>query len=135
LGLKIVGYITTDSLNAGFIPHQIQNITIKQFTEDQGHQFLLSWTEYINKAPLVLKSLLQENFYEGICFYSIEQLNHIDHASDLLKLLSEKNYWIGFSREKKIFRGKNGLTDVLELWWLKKNSEGPRKDLTNLWAN
>jgi sporadic carbohydrate cluster protein (TIGR04323 family) len=134
MGLKIVGYITSDSLNSGFIPHQMQNANIKHFTEEEGHQFLLSWTEYIGKAPMVFKSLLQENFYEGICFYSIEQLNHIENAGNLLKFLSQQNYWIGFSREKLFFQGENGLSNVSKLWWLKTKLESSKRDLGNLWG-
>lgn len=72
--LKTVGYITSDPLKLGYISHLNQNQKNKRFVESQQYQFLLSWTEYKGKAFFVLRSLLLENFYEGICFYSIEQL-------------------------------------------------------------
>lgn len=135
MGLKIVGYITSDSLRTGFIPHQMQNGSIRQFVEEEQHQFLLSWTEYIGKAPLVLKSLEQESFFQGICFYSLEQLDHIENAREILKHFLKKNLWIGFAREKIYFQNEAQLENVIQLLWLKNHFEGSRKDLEPLWAN
>ena len=113
MGIRVVGYITSDTFLSGFISHQVQNASIKQYTEEEGHKYLLSWTEYINKAPIVLNSLLQESFFDGICFYSLEQLNHIKNAQKLLKELAKKDYWIGFAKEKQCFKGYDNLESIL----------------------
>ena len=119
---KAVGYIASDSFQNGFVSHQFQNQTIKNFLSNQNYIFMLSWTEYKGCAPQVLKSLLQENFYDGICFYSIEQLLVVSDASALFQQLKNSGAWIGFARENIFFEGQHGFNDCLKLWWLLKNT-------------
>ncbi len=131
--MKVVGYITSDPLHEQYIPFGMQNRIIKEFVEGQGKTFMLSWTEARQMAPWMLDSLLQENFYQGICFYSLDQLLSIPQADDYLARLSTLNIWIGFALEKLSFRGNENLMEVVSLLHLKKLSSFPRKDLPHLW--
>lgn len=117
---KIVGYITSRHLKDGFIPQQMQNLLIKNFLENLKHNFLLSWTEYKGAPSLVFDSLLLENFYDGICFYSLEQIFYFDDPLNYLYKLKNKNIWIGFAREGLFFKGDSSFDIVLKTWWLLK---------------
>lgn len=100
---EVVGYITSDYLSRGYIPHNLQNMLIRDFVKKFEFQFKLSWTEYKDKAPVVLNSLLQEKFYQGICFFSMEQLIFLPNAALVLKKLKDKNIWVGFALENECF--------------------------------
>jgi sporadic carbohydrate cluster protein (TIGR04323 family) len=132
--LKIAGYITSNSLKKGFIAHNIQNNQIRSFVQMQKHNYLLSWTEFLNKCPFVFNNLLQENFYNGICFYSIEQLYDFPNSIDLLINLSKSNLWIGFAAEGLFFQSDYKFDQVLQIFKLKKLTDGSREDLKFLWA-
>lgn len=118
---KIVGCITSSSLREGFIPHHIQNMMLKNYVESHGNSFLLSWTEYKDNPSLVGRSLLNENFYDGICFYSIEQIFNFTDALEFLYELKRRNIWVGFAKEHLYFKAEHQFESVLKIWWLKYN--------------
>lgn len=132
---SIVGYITSDSLTRGFIPHAFQNFQIRSFVQNSGHNYLLSWTEQKKMSPFILNSLLEEDFYDGICFYSLEQLFLFPKSLNLIMNLSQKKIWVGFALEKLSVEGEQGLQGLIQLYKLKKLIEGPRQDLERLWGN
>ncbi len=115
---KIAGYVTSDRLKSGYIPQHIQNLLIKNYIGAQANIFLLSWTEYKDRSPLVLDSLLNETFYDGICFYSIEQLLPLSNSLEYLYALKKRNLWIGFAKEGLHFDGDQNFDPVLRIWWL-----------------
>jgi sporadic carbohydrate cluster protein (TIGR04323 family) len=105
----MVGYITSDYLDLGFTSHQIQNMTIKSFVSDTNNDFVLSWTEYKNNSKLAWNSLLEEKYYNGICFYSWEQLNHFKNINMLIETLIKKKILIGFAKEKILIKDQESL--------------------------
>jgi sporadic carbohydrate cluster protein (TIGR04323 family) len=133
MGLKVVGYIASDLLRSSFTPQQTQNFNIKLFLESSGHDFLLSWAEHKGSAPFVLRSLMEERFFDGVCFYSIEQLNALENPFDWIELFASRNYWIGFAREGISFQGDVGRHKIERFSWMKRNLEGTRPDLASIW--
>lgn len=115
---KIVGYITSNHLRDGFIPHQLQNLLIKNYIESLGSVFLLSWTGYKNTPTLVCDSLLLENFYDGICFYSLEQIMQFPEPLDYFYKLKNKKIWVGFAKENLFFYDDESFEYVLKIAWL-----------------
>ncbi|MEK6577850.1 MAG: hypothetical protein AABZ55_01370 [Bdellovibrionota bacterium] len=114
----VLGYITSNSLRDGFIPHQIQNLLIKNFVEAQGHRFFPSWSEYKDSRHIVFESLMVESFFTGICFYSIEQYLRLPDPMGALKRLSARKLWIGFARENMSFMANDPDVQFLKLAWL-----------------
>lgn len=113
--MKIVGYITSDPVGKHKVAFSIQNRIIKEFVETSGKTFMLSWTEASQMAPWMLESLLLENFYEGICFFSLHQLLHCPDPLEQLQKLKEKNIWIGFAQEQCFLQGEVGFRDTVTL--------------------
>lgn len=97
--MKFVGYITSDPLSSGFIPHNVQNFTIKNFLAKNDHEFLLSWTEYKNHSKLALNSLCEEKYFQGICFFSWEQLRTFNDVKEKLRSLLDNGLVLSFARE------------------------------------
>jgi sporadic carbohydrate cluster protein (TIGR04323 family) len=128
--MKIVGYITSDFLRKGFVAQQIQNMSIRKFLEERRLQYLLSWSEYKGKAPFVLTSLLQENFYEGICFYSVEQLYTMANLQECLTQIKSRELWLGFACESFVV---DDVQEALSFIWMKRELEKKREDLGYLW--
>jgi hypothetical protein len=86
-------------------------------------------------TPFVFNSLLEESFFDGICFYSLEQLYNFPDAMNLLKQLSQGELWIGFAAEKIYFRNKINFDNTSQLYLLKSQCEGTREVLGFLWGN
>lgn len=116
---NVVGYISTGS-TLGFThpPHSVQNLVIKKFVEDLKMSYLLSWSEFNRLAPMVFKSLLQEKFFSGICFFSINQLCESTEYISLLKNIRKP--WIGFASEKIVISTKEELDDFIKIFSLRK---------------
>lgn len=115
---RIVGYITSSHLKDGFVSQQVQNLLIKNFLENQKKTFLLSWTEYKTAPSLVFDSLLLEEFYEGICFFSLEQTFHFTEPLEYFYKLKNRKLWAGFAREGLFFYDESSFEAVLKTWWL-----------------
>ncbi len=86
-------------------------------------------------CPFVFNSLLEEDFYDGICFYSIEQLFNFPEPLNQIKKLAELNIWIGFANEKIAINSKTDIEEAQRLLLLKSVAEGSREDLKFLWDN
>ncbi|MES2962702.1 MAG: hypothetical protein V4760_02355, partial [Bdellovibrionota bacterium] len=130
--MKVVGYIASDSLRLGFASHQIQNQSIQRFLLKRGATFLLSWTEYKGCAPMVLESLTREDFHDGICLYSLEQLGALANAPAVFRRLRENVGWIGFAREEIVCDSDESFAKAQELLWLQSNLMRSRGDLAML---
>ena len=118
IGVKFVGYITSDSLSNGFIPHNIQNLSIKNFLIKKEHIFLLSWTEYKNHSQLAFNSLIEENYFQGICFYCWEQLQNITDVQTKLRELLSRGILLSFAREGILIETKEELEAFFENYFL-----------------
>ena len=116
---NIVGYISTGS-NFAYAspPHAVQNLVIRKFVEDLKMSYLLSWSEFNKLGPMVFKSLLQENFYSGICFFSINQLYESTDYISLLKNM--RTPWLGFASEKIIISTNEELSDFVKTFSLRR---------------
>lgn len=132
--MRVVGYIASDSFRHGYVTHQVQNQAIRHFLSGQGREFLLSWSEFKGQAPLVLRSLLQEKFYQGICFYSLEQLEALPDPLTWFSILGRRADWVGFAREECFFTTTQGWGEAERLFCIKSQLDRPRPDLGELWA-
>ncbi len=131
---KIVGYITSNHLRDGYFPHQFQNLLIKNFVESNNAIFLLSWTGYKDRPTLAFDSLLLENFYSGICFYSMEQILQFPDPLNYLYALKSRKIWVGFAKESLFFHNDIGFKAVLKILWLMScvSQDDPPEILENL---
>lgn len=128
--LNVVGYITSEPFSDGFVSHQIQNSTIRSYIAQNQKNLLLSWTEYVGKSNIVFDSLQIENFYQGICFYSMDQLWQMKNPFEVLETLRKRNIWIGFAKESAAFTASVGYREVLKLFWLKTQVEQNQRSLS-----
>ena len=116
--MKIVGYISSDSFTNGFINQQIQNSSIKNFLTDTGHEFLLSWTEYKQHSRLAWRSLLKETYYQGVCFYSYEQIEGSKDLLNDISILINKNIIVAFAKEKILLTTNDEFKNFLTIYQL-----------------
>ena len=127
MSLNFKGYISSRKLNDGnFIPQKVQNLVIRSACEDKKFKFNLSATEYgMNECYLILNQILKDlekNKYDGVAFYSIEQL-----PSDMkkIKLIFEtviKYKKVAFfSLENILVKNKKHLANILDIIKLKKS--------------
>lgn len=131
---KVVGYITSSHNNANFVPHSVQNQIIKSFIESKGFTYLLSWTEFKDLAPSIYLSLIEEKFYDGICFYS---LNQIDESPELFlqTFTSKKIEWLAFAQEKIIVTTDKEWKLFYQLLQLRILISNNTPTSRNLWDN
>lgn len=115
---KIVGYITSSPLQQGFVSHQLQNLLIKKTLDLYGHTLLLSWTEHKESKNFIFESLLKENFYTGICFFSLEQVLNFPEPFKMLQYLKDRNLWIGFAKENSFFSNAEEFQKIFKTAWL-----------------
>ena len=93
---KFRGYISSRSfLDGSFVEQNIQNLVIRKACEDNNFLFMLSATEYgMKNCYLMLNQVLSEinkNKFDGIAFFSIEQLPDDDNLrSKIYHLLKKK---------------------------------------------
>lgn len=130
--MNVVGYIASDSFRWGFVPHQIQNQTILRFLSKRGATYLLAWAEYKGCAPMVLESLRREDFHDGICLYSLEQLGALADGPAMLRRLRDSAGWVGFAREELVCDSDESFAKAREMLWLQSNLMGPRNDLSSI---
>lgn len=128
---KIVGYITSSLNNGNYISHANQNLVIKNFLDSINVQYLLSWTEFKNGAPAVFLNLLDEKFYDGICFFSIDQL--LESATLEACIFQQQKNWIAFANEKIIINDKLSFEFFEKIWKVKSvlNMTPSTKELWN----
>ena len=132
--LTVVGYTTGDELFHGYPQQSVQNLAVRRFVESRGHTFSLSWAEKKGATPFMLRSLLVEGFYQGICFYSLEQFAHFDSPYEWLERLAEKSQWVGFAAEELCFSDVAGKEAARRLLWLKLNVERNPHEQVQSWV-
>lgn len=128
---KIVGYISSDLIKGGVIPQSLQNLAIRNFISKNEGIFLQSWTEHHGRSPYMLEALLSQNFYDGICFFSIEQITHLEDVGQMMTNCFERGLWLGFALEEMKIESKEELESLLKIIPLKKILDNNREDL--LW--
>ena len=118
--MNFKGYISSRTLNDGsLIDQKIQNIIIRDSCKKRNINFLLSATEYgMKNCFLILNDLLKDlknNKYDGIVFFSLDQLpaNKIIR-NKIYKLLIKKKY-LFFSREDILLCNKKDIDALEEL--------------------
>ena len=94
------GYISSRKVGGSFYPQSLQNLLIRSFAEDNKINLQLSGTEWnIKNSYLMLRSINNE-FNDGIIFFSLFQI-----------LESDKNF---INLSKKILTKKKILVFCLE---------------------
>ena len=127
MSLNFKGYISSRKLNDGnYIPQKVQNLVIRSACEDNNYKFSLSATEYGMKGSyLILNQILKDlkkNKYDGIAFYSIEQLpTEIQKIKLIFETIVKKKKIILFSLENILVKNKKNLINVLEIIKIKKS--------------
>lgn len=125
--MTVVGLLTSDALNNGFIPHNLQNLKIRDFLNSKNLQYGLAWTEFKGERSNVLESLLKETFYAGICFFSIEQVLRHGDPERILTDLIDRGLWIGFALEEICLRSRPEVDNVVRLlrlrYWINRKTQ------------
>tara|TARA_B100001121_G_C18553684_1_gene556798 strand:- start:246 stop:632 length:387 start_codon:yes stop_codon:yes gene_type:complete len=125
--LNFKGYISSRKLNDGnFIPQKVQNLVIRNACEDKNFNFNLSATEYGMKGCyLVLNKILKDlkkNKYDGIAFYSIDQLpSDIKKTKIIFNSIISSKKKIYFSLENILVNNKKNINSILNIIKLKKS--------------
>tara|TARA_X000001036_G_C20616204_1_gene781081 strand:+ start:541 stop:927 length:387 start_codon:yes stop_codon:yes gene_type:complete len=115
------GYISSRKLNDGNnIPQKVQNLVIRSACEDKNFDFILSATEYgMKDSFLILNQILKElkkNKYDGIAFYSIDQLPiKIEKTKIILNDIIKNKKNIYFALENILISNKKKLLELLDL--------------------
>jgi sporadic carbohydrate cluster protein (TIGR04323 family) len=125
--LNLKGYISSRKLNDGnLIPQKVQNLVIRSACKDKNFEFNLSATEYgMKDCYLILNQILydlKKNKYDGLAFYSIDQLPvQIEKTKKILNQIIKYKKIIYFSLENIFISNKNKMLETLELIKLKKS--------------
>ena len=125
--LNFKGYISSRKLNDGnFIPQKVQNLVIRNACEDKNFNFNLSATEYGMKGCyLVLNKILKDlkkNKYDGIAFYSIDQLpSDIKKTKIIFNSIISSKKKIYFSLKNILVNNKKNINSILNIIKLKKS--------------
>ena len=115
------GYISSRKLNDGnIIPQKVQNLVIRSACEDKNFDFSLSATEYgMKDSFLILNQILKDlkkNKYDGIAFYSIDQLPiKIEKTKIILNDIIKNKKNIYFALENILISNKKKLLELLDL--------------------
>lgn len=115
--MKLRGYISSRKLEDGnLVDQSVQNLVIKQACEKFGFSYLLSATEYgMKNCFLMLQDLIQglkNKKFDGIAFYSIEQLPRSEKLRNkLYKSIIFYKKRLLFSLEKIQLKSKNEIQD------------------------
>jgi sporadic carbohydrate cluster protein (TIGR04323 family) len=125
--LSFKGYISSRKLNDGnAVPQRVQNLVIRSACNDQNFEFYLSSTEYgMNNCYLILNQILKDlekNKYDGIAFYSIDQLPaSIFKTLKIFKKIINCKKKIYFSLENILISNKKKMDEVMDLIKIKKS--------------
>lgn len=116
--MNFKGYISSRPLSDGIlIDQKIQNIIIRDSCKKKNINFLLSATEYgMKNCFLILNDLfkdLRNNKYDGIAFFSIDQLPEKKIVREKLYKFLIKEKYLFFSREDILLCNKKDI-DILE---------------------
>tara|TARA_B100001741_G_C16369981_1_gene512765 strand:+ start:368 stop:775 length:408 start_codon:yes stop_codon:yes gene_type:complete len=105
--LKFRGYISSRDLTDGsFVDQSIQNLIIRKSCEQRNFQYMLSATEYgMKNCFLMLNQVileLKKNKFDGVAFYSIDQLPNNTN-------LRKKIYEVVIKNKKKILISQENI--------------------------
>tara|TARA_B100001029_G_scaffold108940_1_gene89934 strand:- start:109 stop:513 length:405 start_codon:yes stop_codon:yes gene_type:complete len=124
--LKFRGYISSRALNDGSITDQsIQNLVIRTACEKRKFNYMLSATEYgMKNSYLMLNQVLSElkkKKFDGIAFYSIEQLpNNQNLRNKIYNIAKKYNKIILLSLEGIILSKKKEIEEFENLFKIRK---------------
>ena len=124
--LKFRGYISSRALNDGSITDQsIQNLVIRTACEKRKFNYMLSATEYgMKNSYLMLNQVLSElkkKKFDGIAFYSIEQLpNNQNLINKIYNIAKKYNKIILLSLEGIILSKKKEIEEFENLFKIRK---------------
>ena len=124
--LKFRGYISSRALNDGTITDQsIQNLVIRTACEKRKFNYMLSATEYgMKNSYLMLNQVLSElkkKKFDGIAFYSIDQLPTKQNLRNKIYNIAKKyNKKILLSLEGIILSKKNEIEEFENLFKIRK---------------
>ncbi len=124
--LKFRGYISSRALNDGTITDQsIQNLVIRTACEKRKFNYMLSATEYgMKNSYLMLNQVLSElkkKKFDGIAFYSIDQLPTNQNLRNKIYNIAKKyNKKILLSLEGIILSKKNEIEEFENLFKIRK---------------
>ena len=124
--LKFRGYISSRALNDGTITDQsIQNLVIRTACEKRKFNYMLSATEYgMKNSYLMLNQVLSElkkKKFDGIAFYSIEQLpNNQNLRNKIYNIAKKYNKIILLSLEGIILSKKKEIEEFENLFKIRK---------------
>lgn len=124
--LKFRGYISSRALNDGSITDQsIQNLVIRTACEKRKFNYMLSATEYgMKNSYLMLNQVLSElkkKKFDGIAFYSIDQLPTNQNLRNKIYNIAKKyNKKILLSLEGIILSKKNEIEEFENLFKIRK---------------
>tara|TARA_Y100000590_G_C15601842_1_gene970380 strand:+ start:398 stop:802 length:405 start_codon:yes stop_codon:yes gene_type:complete len=124
--LKFRGYISSRALNDGSITDQsIQNLVIRTACEKRKFNYMLSATEYgMKNSYLMLNQVLSElkkKKFDGIAFYSIEQLpNNQNLRNKIYNIAKKYNKKILLSLEGIILSKKKEIEEFENLFKIRK---------------
>ena len=124
--LKFRGYISSRALNDGSITDQsIQNLVIRTACENRKFNYMLSATEYgMKNSYLMLNQVLSElkkKKFDGIAFYSIEQLpNNQNLRNKIYNIAKKYNKIILLSLEGIILSKKKEIEEFENLFKIRK---------------
>ena len=105
--MKFRGYISSRDLTDGsFVDQSIQNLIIRKSCEQRNFQYMLSATEYgMKNCFLMLNQVildLKKNKFDGVAFYSIDQLPNNTN-------LRKKIYEVVIKNKKKILISQENI--------------------------
>ena len=105
--MKFRGYISSRDLTDGsFVDQSIQNLIIRKSCEQRNFQYMLSATEYgMKNCFLILNQVileLKKNKFDGVAFYSIDQLPNNTN-------LRKKIYEVVIKNKKKILISQENI--------------------------
>ena len=124
--LKFRGYISSRALNDGSITDQsIQNLVIRTACEKRKFNYMLSATEYgMKNSYLMLNQVLSElkkKKFDGIAFYSIDQLPTNQNLRNKIYNIAKKyNIKILLSQEGIILSKKKEIEEFENLFKIRR---------------
>jgi len=113
--LNLKGYISSREMRDNVIVDQsIQNLVIRKSCENKNFNFILSATEYgMKNCYLMLNQLfvdLKKNKFDGIAFYSIQQLpKEINFKRKIYKTVYKNKKKLFFAIEDILIKNKKDI--------------------------
>lgn len=122
------GYISSRNINGSFYPQSLQNLLIKNFSDDNKINLQLSGTEWnIKNSYLMLRSIINQK-NDGIIFFSLLQLSENKKKFEYFakKLIRRKKILV-FCLENIIIKDYKELKKIINV--IKLNKLSNSKDI------